>query len=99
MHACPTDKVVCTLLIGIKDCESQEDIQEEHGLLKGLIKRLVKRLQVAKLTNHLGYVPHARNHGKSHNTCNGMKAKVVGRIKAPWSWRCPCKLPRQVDSS
>ncbi len=60
-----TDALLDDLL---KDCESPEEILGEHGLLKGLTKRLVERALQAELTNHLGYVPHARHQAKSGNT-------------------------------
>jgi len=75
-----TDDLLDALL---KDCESPEDILGEHGLLKGLTKRLVERALAAELTNHLGYVPHARNHGKSGNTRNGTTAKTVETDQGP----------------
>lgn len=75
-----TDALLDDLL---QECDSPEDILGEQGLLKGLTKRLVERALQAELTNHLGYLPHARPKAKSGNTRNGTSAKTIETGQGP----------------
>ena len=81
-----TDALLDDLL---KDCESPEAILGEHGLLKGLTKRLVERALAAELTNHLGYVPHARHQAQNGNVRNGTSAKTVETDQGPMELAVP----------
>lgn len=81
-----TDALLDELL---KDCESPEAILEEHGLLKGLTKRVVERALAAELTNHLGYVPHARHQARNGNVRNGTSAKTVETDQGPLELAVP----------
>jgi transposase-like protein len=81
-----TDALLDDLLQG---CESPEEILGEHGLLKGLTKRLVERALAAELTNHLGYVPHARHQAQNGNVRNGTSAKTVETDQGPMELAVP----------
>ncbi|MDI3466181.1 MAG: Mobile element protein [Nitrospira sp.] len=81
-----TDALLDDLLQG---CESPEAILGEHGLLKGLTKRLVERALAAELTNHLGYVPHARHQAQNGNVRNGTSAKTVETDQGPMELAVP----------
>ena len=81
-----TDALLDELLQG---CESPEEILGEHGLLKGLTKRLVERALAAELTNHLGYVPHARHQAQNGNVRNGTSVKTVETDQGPMELAVP----------
>ena len=81
-----TDALLDELLQG---CESPEEILGEHGLLKGLTKRLVERALAAELTNHLGYVPHARHLAQNGNVRNGTSVKTVETDQGPMELAVP----------
>jgi transposase-like protein len=73
----------------LQGCESPEEILGEHGLLKDLTNRLVERALAAELTNHLGYVPHARHQAQNGNVRNGTSVKTVETDQGPMELAVP----------
>src|SRR5919199_4586143 len=79
----------------LKDYTAPKDILGEHGLLRQLTTRLVERALEAELTEHLGYVPHARNGSGSDNCRNGKGKKTVQTETAQFD----IEVPRDRDGS
>ncbi|MDF0664677.1 MAG: transposase [Nitrospira sp.] len=61
----------------------------EQGFLKGLTKRLVERALATEPTNHLGYVPHARQQAQHGTVRNGTSAKTVETDHGPMELAVP----------
>ena len=61
----------------LQDCQSQDDLLGQDGLIQQLTKALVERALQGEMTHHLGYDKHAPEGKNSGNSRNGTSAKTI----------------------